>query len=148
MSMAFGFCSVPEQYLPKILAGEIELHEMRWNDDHQYTDVRQESFEHYSMDLIGCLSEGDYALSDILFLADINSPLHELNGGLLYDVATVPDIVTAFAATDLEKLASDMGYPEADNQHISNSLFKNLQRVQALFEFAAAQKINVIGFII
>ena len=129
-----------------MLDGGITLDEIRKNDDDQYLDVRQASFEHYTLELIELLGEGDYALSDLLFLSDNSTPLHEQHDGLLYDVAVVPKIVQAFAATDLEQLSHDIGYPRAGNQEGLNTFFENLDQVHALFKFAQEKKLSVIGF--
>ena len=86
--------------------GSITLDELRENRDNQYLDVKQASFEHYTEELIELLGEGHYALCDLLFLTDNSTPLHDQHDGLLYDMAVVPKIIKAFAATDLKKIGT------------------------------------------
>ena len=145
-SMSFCFCSIREEYLVSMLDGSITLDDIRKNHQDQYLDVRQASFEHYTLELIELLGEGHYALSDLLFLADNSTPLHEQRDGLLYDVAVVPKVVQAFAATDLEQLSHDIGYPRVDSQEDLHGFFDNLDQVHEVFKFAQENKLNVVGF--
>lgn len=126
--------------------GSITLDELRENRDNQYLDVKQASFEHYTEELIELLGEGYYALCYLLFLTDNSTPLHDQHDGLLYDMAVVPKIIRAFAATDLKKLVHDIGYYEAESQEGLNTFLENLNHVHKLFEFAEENKLNVIGF--
>lgn len=145
-TMSFCFCSVREENLTSILVGDMTLNELRENRDNQYLDVRQASLEHYTEELVELLGEGYYALCDLLFLANNSTPLHEQHDGLLYNVAVVPEIVKAFAATDLKKLVHDIGYHEAESQEGLNTFRENLNHVHELFKFAEENKLNVIGF--
>ena len=145
-SMSFCFCSVREENLASMLNGGITLDELIENRDNQYLDVREASFEHYTEELIELLGEGHYALCDLLFLADNSTPLHEQHDGLLYDVAVVPKIAEAFAATDSKKLVHDIGHHEAESQEGLNTFLENLNHVHELFKFAEENKLNVIGF--
>ncbi len=142
MSMAFGFCTASEDQLKNILNGNIDLHEMRWNIDNQYENVIQESFEFYSDELMETLGDGEYPLSNLLFLADSNTAMYEMHGGLLYDTDAIAQIVSDFQETDLNEVVSDMGYVE------DQAVLDLFQKVQKLFEFASEKNINVIGFII
>ena len=126
--------------------GSITLDELRENRDNQYLDVKHASFEHYTEELIELLGEGYYALCYLLFLTDNSTPLHDQHDGLLYDMAVVPKIIRAFAATDLKKLVHDIGYYEAESQEGLNTFLENLNHVHKLFEFAEENKLNVIGF--
>ncbi|GAF62668.1 hypothetical protein JCM18903_2764 [Psychrobacter sp. JCM 18903] len=126
--------------------GSITLDELRENRDNQYLDVKQASVEHYTEELIELLGEGYYALCYLLFLTDNSTPLHDQHDGLLYDMAVVPKIIRAFAATDLKKLVHDIGYYEAESQEGLNTFLENLNHVHKLFEFAEENKLNVIGF--
>lgn len=126
--------------------GSITLDELRENRDNQYLDVKQASVEHYTEELIELLGEGYYALCYLLFLTDNSTPLHDQHDGLLYDMAVVPKIIKAFAATDLKKLVHDIGYYEAESQEGLNTFLENLNHVHKLFEFAEENKLNVIGF--
>lgn len=126
--------------------GSITLDELRENRDNQYLDVKQASVEHYTEELIELLGEGHYALCYLLFLTDNSTPLHDQHDGLLYDMAVVPKIIRAFAATDLKKLVHDIGYYEAESQEGLNTFLENLNHVHKLFEFAEENKLNVIGF--
>ena len=145
-SMSFFFCSVREENLASMFNGSITLDELRENRDNQYLDVKQASFEHYTEELIELLGEGYYALCYLLFLTDNSTPLHDQHDGLLYDMAVVPKIIRAFAATDLKKLVHDIGYYEAESQEGLNTFLENLNHVHKLFEFAEENKLNVIGF--
>ena len=142
MSMAFGFCTASEDQLKNILDNDIDLHEMRWNTDNQYENVIQESFEFYSDELIETLGDGEYPLSNLLFLADSNTAMYEMHGGLLYDAEAITQIVSDFQETDLNEVVADMRYAGEQD------LLDLFQEVQKLFEFAKEKDMNVIGFII
>lgn len=144
MSMALCFCSIREQYLIGLLKNDIDFDDIRKNDENQYADVMEASFEYYTDELLELLGEGNYPLSELLFLADDSTSLYEINGAVLYDVATVSKVVKAFAATDLQELAENMGYHESEAKN--NDFSEYLQQVHDLFIFAEDKNINVIGF--
>lgn len=146
MSMAFCFCSVREPYLASLLNGDTDLDDIRENDNNQYADIMEASFEYYSAELLELLGEGDYALSELLFLANDSTPMYEMYGALLYDVTTVSKVVEAFAATNLQELAEDMGYPKTENE--DDGFAQYLQQVYDLFKFAEDKNINVVGFML
>lgn len=143
MSMTFGFCTASEDQLESVLNGNTDLHEMCWNNNHQYENVIQESFEFYSIEVLQVLGRGDHALSNLLFLAKEDKEFYEAQGGLLYDADAVAQIVSDFQETDLNEIVSDMGYIEEEQD-----VLEQFQKVQKLFEFANEKSMNVIGFII
>ncbi len=66
----------------------------------------------------------------------------------LMDENSVSNVVEAFHETDLNEFASDMGYPEydEDNKRVENSLYKTLVKVQKFFENAQTNHKIVISW--
>ena len=140
MSIALNFCTVSNTQLESIISGDIDLHEMRANNDSQYENVNQAGFEFYTLEVMEALGSGEYPLSNVLFLANQDTELYEEYEGLLYDQDAVAQIVSDFKETDLDDVIADMGY--ADDE----TLLKLFEEVQKLFEFADEKDMQVIGF--
>ncbi|MEZ7518037.1 hypothetical protein ACQKDA_00750 [Psychrobacter sp. NPDC078370] len=140
MSIALGFCTVSNAQLESIISGEIDLHEMRANNDNQYENVIQASFEFYTLEVMDVLGSGEYPISNVLFLANQDTELYEEYEGVLYDNDVVAQIFSDFKETDLDDVIADMGY--ADDEALLE-LFKDVQK---LFEFADEKDMQVIGF--
>lgn len=140
MSIALGFCTVSNVQLESIISGEIDLHEMRANNDNQYENVIQASFEFYTLEVMDVLGSGEYPISNVLFLANQDTELYEEYEGVLYDNDVVAQIFSDFKETDLDDVIADMGY--ADDEALLE-LFKDVQK---LFEFADEKDMQVIGF--
>ena len=113
---------------------------MRANNDNQYENVIQASFEFYTLEVMDVLGSGEYPISNVLFLANQDTELYEEYEGVLYDNDVVAQIFSDFKETDLDDVIADMGY--ADDEALLE-LFKDVQK---LFEFADEKDMQVIGF--
>lgn len=139
MSMALFFTALTQQELDDVLVDKIDLNDI---EDSAGLDL-------YSMEMIEYLPESESPLFALLTESESYSPLDKkVDFARLMDKNSVDNVVQAFHETDLNEFASDMGYPEEDedNKSVENSLYKTLVKTQKFFEDAKANQKIVISW--
>lgn len=139
MSMALCFTTLTQQELDDVLVDKIDLNDI---EDSAGLDL-------YSMEMIEYLPESESPLFALLTESESYSSLDKkVDFARLMDKNSVDNVVQAFHETDLNEFASDMGYPEEDedNKSVENSLYKTLVKTQKFFEDAKANQKIVISW--
>lgn len=131
MSMALFYSALTRQELEDILAGKIDF------DDIQ--DQARADLDMYSLEIYDDVVENGSDLDTLIYQSSQTTELDDKTyGGRLMDEDDIDAILNMFKRVDLKKYAREMGYPEEDNEEISNSLYKTLINLQKFFEKAKA----------
>lgn len=131
MSMALFYSALTRQELEDILAGKIDF------DDIQ--DQDRADLDMYSLEIYDDVVENGSDLDTLIYQSSQTTELDDKTyGGRLMDEDDIDAILNMFKRVDLKKYARKMGYPEEDNEEISNSLYKTLINLQKFFEKAKA----------
>lgn len=131
MSMALFYSALTRQELEDILAGKIDF------DDIQ--DQDRADLDMYSLEIYDDVVENGSDLDTLIYQSSQTTELDDKTyGGRLMDEDDIDAILNMFKRVDLKKYAREMGYPEEDNEEISNSLYKTLINLQKFFEKAKA----------
>lgn len=131
MSMALFYSALTRQELEDILAGKIDF------DDIQDQDIAD--LDMYSLEIYDDVVENGSDLDTLIYQSSQTTELDDKTyGGRLMDEDDIDAILNMFKRVDLKKYAREMGYPEEDNEEISNSLYKTLINLQKFFEKAKA----------